>query len=309
MKRTIGRSRPAVGLLVRVALLLLSVGVVPVLHGQSAGDLASREVEFEAAFREFQGAEAAYRAARIRYDQASALVQRAEGPERAAALSRAFDLSQELQQLDRRLRGTAESLNQARRLYVEALDRRIDRLTADLAQGALPSADREGILALVQDLNNRLADLDSTPPVDDARIARLALPVLFDTRDTPDELLTKAGQLDLNADLLDRTIAVIDERIGELRARLRRNNVLRDFGANVDRFGGSRLPVGGSRPTSPSPAGGAASLPDSAGTFRLSPEEEITRLEALREDALRYRDQNRAQARQFRELAAGRRGL
>jgi len=297
---------------IRVGLLLLvaACGIPGEARGQTAARLAEREAEYESARLEFQAAEGAYRASRIRFDQVVAQREAARGEERSRILARANELSQELQNADRRVRITGDRLNTARQQYVDALDERLEHLVGTELTGARSPGEREGILALVADLELRLREAEDSPPVDEVRIRSLSVQVYYDPRDTPDQLILKARQLELQGEQLDSLVVEIDERIRVLESRLRRDEAIRDFSAGIDRFGAARLPVGVPSPRTTQTPETQEAEADSAGAVRRArtPQEEITELREFRTSALGLREQALAQARVFRDLARGREG-
>lgn len=291
-RRLAGRRRP-----VLTAVLAVVCASMP-LAGQSAADLARWDLRFETVQTEHLAAERALVEARALFDEALA---------RGGNPARAYDLSQQVQNQERRFRQTLEVVNQVRDSLVAALDRRFAYLVNVELQAASSPSNRAGILALAQDIEFRLQELERTPRIDERRVAEFSHPVTYDPRDTPTELRQKASRLELRVTQADLFIAEIDQRIEVLEGRQRFSQTVRDFSANVGRFDADRLRtgVGGSRPPNSreSPA-----VADSAGQPVRSAEEQVEMLRTLRETVIQYRDADRQRAVEFRRLASGRTG-
>lgn len=266
--------------------------------GQSAADLARWDLRFETVQTEHLAAERALVEARALFDEALA---------RGGNPARAYDLSQQVQNQERRFRQTLEAVTQVRDSLVAALDRRFAYLVNVELQATTTPAAREGVVALATDIQFRLQELERNPPIDERRVAEFSHPVTYDPRDTPTELRQKASRLELRVSQADLFIAAIDERIEVLEGRQRFSQTLRDFSANVGRFDADRLRtgVGGSRPANPREAPVAA---DSTGHPARTAQEQVEMLRALRETVIQYRDADRQRAIEFRRLASGRSG-
>lgn len=274
----------------------MGTGGVPEGAGQSASDLEAWELRYRSAEAAHEAAAAALAAARNAFDNAIAAGDRALANEQ----------SRQLQTLQRRFTQTAGDLAAARDSLIAAVDRRLEHLVNVEIARARTAVERAGVLSLARDLEFRLDELERIPPIDTARVADFAHPVTFDTRDTPAELRRKAALLELRVENADRFIEQIDERIGVLEGRQRRNAALNDFQANLGRFGDTRARVGAADRGVPSrdPAGGS----DPAGSDPRTPQDEIEDLRSLRAKVIELRDADRQRALEFRRLAAGRSG-
>lgn len=264
--------------------------------GQTATDLAQWEVRYQSALRAHEAAEAAMEEARVLFDQA----------QEARNLPLANERSQQRQIQQRRLRQTQAALNEARESLTAALDRRLRYLVeVEYAQATTEEA-RAGVLALAQDVEFQLRELDRTPPVDEARLAALAYPVTPTPRDSPSELESKARVLDLRVVQADSLLVVIDARVELLQGRERLYQELNDFSANNDRFSANRMRVGAAESRTSAPREGVAA--DSTGLPGRTPAEEIAQLRELRETVILLRNADRQRAVEIRRLATGRSG-
>lgn len=288
--------RPALGVVLLGGVCL--VGGLPASGlAQTASDLAQWEVRYQSALRAHEAAEAAMEEARVLFDQA----------QEARNLPLANERSQQRQNQERRLRQTLAALNQARDSLTAALDRRLEYLVEVEYDQATTDEAREGVLALAQDVDFQLRELDRTPPVDEARLAALAYPVTPNPRDSPSELESKARVLDLRVIQADSLLVVIDARVELLQGRERLYQELNDFSANNDRFSANRMRVGAAESRASAPREGAAAA-DSTGLPGRTPAEEIAQLRELRETVILLRNADRQRAVEIRRLATGRSG-
>lgn len=282
------------------AIAAVLVGVRPEggVQAQSAADLARWDLRFETVQTEHLAAQRALVEARALFDDALA---------RGGNHARAYDLSQQVQNQERRFRQTLESVNQVRDSLVASLDRRFAHLVNVELREATTADRRDGVLVLARDIEYRLQELERTPRIDGRRVEEFAHPVTYDPRDTPTELRQKASRLELRVGQADILIAEIDEQIEVLEGRQRFSQTVRDFSANVGRFDADRLRtgVGGSRPANPREAPSAA---DSTGQPIRTVQEQVEMLRELRATVVEYRDADRQRAVEFHRLASGRSG-
>lgn len=270
--------------------------------------LTQAELEFEAAVRERQSALAARAAVERRF---TSFTQEAEDARRQGdsdrleeALASAQAQLVELRRLDRRVAQTEERLEESRGAYLQAMDDRIEALLVE-ARTVTPE-ERGAILVIVEDLNNRVREVESGSDLTATLLTPVMPEVQFDPRDGPIELRAKAELLERQAERYDSLMAEVDDRLEELERRVRRDQLLRDFREGLDRFGDTQLPV---RPPAVTPPGAAEeqlaqadSIPDQES---LTPEDRIELLLFFRTELESTRDQLLVRARLFRDRAGG----
>jgi len=309
-----GAAAPGPGRLCRVwALLgLLVLGgafspLVSTVSGQVEEALAQADLEYEAALRALESAQAARTVVDARFTRA---LQQADDARQAGddgrmetALAQAQAQTAELTRLDRRVTQTQEALNQARQAYLTLLDVRLEAILDEA--GTAPPVEVAGLQILAEDLNNRLREVEATAGDSDLFRAPVMPEVSFDPRDGPVELRAKAELLQRRAVAYDSLMVRVNGRIGTLERRAERDQSLRQFLEGIDRFGETQLPVRTpdvrTRPPDEGPIAG-----DSATAGRqLSVEEQIEQLRFLFEELVDTRDQLRVRARLFRNRAGG----
>ncbi len=291
---------------------LLTGADAPLPAQQLSEIVAERELEFRSAESAHESAVDARSAAERRFSRALQEIEaaRESDDERRmeAAYARAQQQAVELQSLEQRVRQTAQRLDEARESLLDVLDRRLESLVSEL--GATPDPGRqEEIAALIRNLRTRVEEVERAGEfTEEVRLA--ALPeVTFDPRDGPVELRWKAELLQRRASQYEERIAEIDEQIGELRRRQRRDRNLQDLLAGIERFDDNQMPVGPPRETrdpetgSVDPDESEAGDTTAASGGEMTLEERIESLQVLRERIETHREQVLIQARQFRERA------
>ena len=118
----------------------------------------------------------------------------------------------------------------------------------------------------------------------------------IDPGDTRDEIRAKADLLERYAGRYDLMALDIDAQIELLEQRQRHARMVRDFGADLSRFGDLRVPVG--RPDATSD-----NAEDLSGGEELS--QRLEQLQQSREFVIERRDIARARAEEFRRRIGG----
>lgn len=286
-----GNRRQPAGLLRLVA---LAAGVCAVLPSAAA----SQDVE-ESAYR---AAESAYNAALRARDLArdlladaldEAIEARQSGDqaryERALAIYQ--DLGRELEQSNRELADRTARLDEAQRSYLLSVLDALDELYEELSQ--IPDArERDLIGRRIAVLIDEADQLERPIEIDDDPFPEINI----EPGDTRDDIQAKADLLELHARRHDLLLLDIDAQIELLEQRQRHARMVRDFGADLSRFGDLRVPVG--RPDATSD-----NAEDLIGTEELS--QRLEELQQSREFVIERRDIAMARAQEFRQRIGG----
>ena len=287
-----GKGRKPAGLLRLVALAASLCAVVP-----SAA--TSQDVEQS----EYRAAESAYNAAlsardleRDLLDDALDEVTEARQSGDQARYERALaiyqDQARELEQSERELTDAAGRLEQVRRSYLLSVLDELDELYEELPQA--PDARGRDLIGrridiLLADANplERPIDVDDNDPFPAINI---------EPGDTPDEIRAKADLLERYAAGYDLMVLDIDAQIELVEQRRRHARMVRDFGADLSRFGDLRVPMGRPEATSDN-------AEDLIGGEELS--QRLEELQQTREFVIERRDVARARAEEFRQRIGG----
>lgn len=209
--------------------------------------------------------------------------------ERALAIYQ--DRARELEQSNRELDAAAGRLNQARRSYLLSVLDELNELyeehaLAPDARGRDLIGRRIAVLADEADQLERPIEIDDDP-----------FPAInIDPGDTREEIRAKADLLERYAGRYDLMVLDIDAQIELLEQRQRHARMVRDFGADLSRFGDLRVPVG--RPDATSD-----NAEDLIGGEELS--QRLEELQQSREFVIERRDIARARAEEFRQRIGG----
>lgn len=282
-----GNGRKPAGLLRLVA---LAAGLCAVLPSAAT----SQDVEQS----EYRAAETAYNAAlsardleRDLLDDALDEVTEARQSGDQARYERALaiyqDQARELEQSDRELADAAGRLEQVRRSYLLSVLDELDELYEELPQ----APDARGRDLIGRRINILLADanqLERPIEIDDDPFPAINI----EPGDTPDEIRAKADLLERYAAGYDLLVLDIDAQIELVEQRQRHARMVRDFGADLSRFGDLRVPMG--RPDATSD-----NAEDLIGGEELS--QRLEELQQTREFVIERRDVARARAEEFRQ--------
>ncbi len=294
-------------------LFLSAIVVAPLLQALGSLDaqtteqaLGERRLEYREALAEHEAAQSAFRVVEQRFSVALAEADRARrsGDEDAQnrALAEALERSLPVGDRDRRVRETAERLEEARSVLIDVITIQLTELLG--AMSAAGPEEREQLDALWRDLNNERQGLEADAE-NPFRLDPLVLQdqVSFDPRDGPAEREAKAQLLERMAALADSTVLYTDRQIAALGDRLRQERQRRDFLAGVDRFGDTPPVVPTRRPGDP-----PVQATDSTGAPVRPPtlEERIQQLQAAKQEAEAYRDRLLVQAERFRRFTRSR---
>lgn len=282
-----GNGRKPAGLLRLVA---LAAGLCAVLPSAAT----SQDVEQS----EYRAAETAYNAAlsardleRDLLDDALDEVTEARQSGDQARYERALaiyqDQARELEQSERELADAAGRLDQVRRSYLLSVLDELDELYEELPQ----APDARGRDLIGRRINILLADanqLERPIEIDDDPFPAINI----EPGDTPDEIRAKADLLERYAAGYDLLVLDIDAQIELVEQRQRHARMVRDFGADLSRFGDLRVPMG--RPDATSD-----NAEDLIGGEELS--QRLEELQQTREFVIERRDVARARAEEFRQ--------
>ena len=287
-----GNGRKPAGLLRLVA---LAAGLCAILPSAAR----SQDVEQSA----YRAAETAYNAAlsardleRDLLDDALDEVTEARQSGDQARYERALaiyqDRGRDLEQSNRELADAASRLDEARRTYLESVLDELEQLSEELPQA--PDARSRDLIGrrinlLLDDANQleRPIDVDDNDPFPAINI---------EPGDTPDEIRAKADLLERYAGSYDLLVLDIDAQIELVEQRQRHARMVRDFGADLSRFGDLRVPMG--RPDATSD-----NAEDLIGSEELS--KRLEELRQSREFVIERRDIARARAEEFRQRIGG----
>lgn len=321
MRRLQGATRSASASLWLGVLVAAALAAPRPAGGQVEALLTQRELEYRAASSAYEAAVAARQAAQARAERATVEIDEARASGDANRLERLYAVATarwtEVTNEDRRVAETRERLRRARRALRDALEASLD-LLAGQARSTTSARERDELLALIRDRNNRLREIEAELAQGEDDVTRfIAMPeITFDPRDGPAELRIKADLLARRAAQADSVIAVIDREIADLQKRQRRERALRDFMSGIERFDESAVPVGRAGRDAADRAGRDAAdhgrgdaAADSLGKpAPLSVDEQITQLRTLRRKVEEYGAAARTKAEIFRQRAAGVRG-
>ena len=290
--------------LTTVVALCAAITAPGTLSGQTPPNLSQVRLDYQSAVSEAEAARFAFEArdgqwtevmdsiaaARAREDEAG----RTQWFARAEALAGARSTAAErYEERTRTAQGAGGRL-------AAVLDQEIERLVA-AADTASPLTFRN-LNAFVGDLELERDQLviESTVTVQAVALSSITI----DPIDGLEDILAKAELLEHRARQTDDNIADIDEQLSTLRERERFNRSRRDNLSELGRFDDNRLPVGSpGRGPETDPVVGVAPG-DSTTVQRLrTPEDQIRELQSLRADLVSFRDQLRARAVSFRDVA------
>ena len=275
-------------------LLALAAGLCAVLPS------AARAQDVEQS--QYRAAESAYNAAlrardleRDLLDDALDEVTEARQSGDQARYERALAIYQErgrgLEQSNRELADAASQLDEARRSYLESVLDELDELYDELPQ----TPDARGRDLIGRRIDFLLADADQLErpiEIDDDPYPAINI----EPGDTREEIRAKADLLERHARRNDLLLLDIDAQIELLEQRQRHARMVRDFGADLSRFGDLRVPVG--RPDATSD-----NAEDLIGGEELS--QRLEELQQSREFVIERRDVARARAEEFRQRIGG----
>lgn len=238
----------ALGLLLPVLLLLLPrPGTSTSLAAQQPPTLVERQLAYEEAKSLYEAAVLAWSARAQRYERELSRANSLRGAgseEQLEAVHRAFYAEAlALQQLDLRVAGTRQRLEETRERLLDAMDRRREELEEEL-ESAETAAERAEARNLLVDLGNQYRQIEEE--AGQPGESRLALYSAIEPRplDGAFELRNKARLLKRRAGEAEAQLEEMDREIDRLRARQRIQRNRRDFEAGLSRFDDTRPPVG-----------------------------------------------------------------
>lgn len=272
---------------------------------QVRDSLPQAELDYQAAVSNYEAAVAAREAVRERSANLLGQVEQARrsGSQSAyvAAQQQYWSHIPELERLDRRVADTRARVEESRRAFLRALDRRRetveDRL---LSSGVL---ERNGLLAQIRDLENQYDEVERDREAH--RSAPVFSPVELDPRDGPTELRVKADVLERRAQETETQIAEMTREIERLEGRLRLERQRADFQAPLDRFDANRVPVGPQNRNRTPQGEGVASEPSAVPLSELPLSQRIERMKEIRIQLESQRDLFRERAQSFRDRIRG----
>jgi hypothetical protein len=289
--------------------LLLGVVVVALpasVVGQVADALEQRQADFTAARSAYEAARDAQEAMDLRFQRALQVADSASLSGNQRLIDRSYTAAQqvarELEGLDRRVRETAERLEEARDQLLEAIGIRIDELLQE-AEDTTDPDEAFRLASILRDLDNQYAELQALEPEIEVAVMPEMAP---DPRDSPQDLLRKARAMDYWGDRYESQLADIASRLDDLQLEQRRDRRLADFLAGIDRFDDTQVPVTVGR-TGAEAQRNPEDLPPGADSIvAVRPiEERILDLESLRDRVAEILRQVRDRADLFRRLAGG----
>ncbi len=286
-----GKGRKPAGLF---RLVVLAAGLCAVVPSAAT----SQDVEQS----EYRAAESAYNAAlRARdlerdllddaLDEVTEARQSGDQGRYERALAIYQDQARELEQSERELTDAAGRLEQVRRSYLLSVLDELDELYEELPQ----APDARGRDLIGRRIDILLADanqLERPIEIDDDPFPAINI----EPGDTPDEIRAKADLLERYAAGYDLLVLDIDAQIELVEQRQRHARMVRDFGADLSRFGDLRVPMG--RPDATSD-----NAEDLIGGEELS--QRLEELQQSREFVIERRDVARARAEEFRQRIGG----
>lgn len=279
-------------------LRLVAMAAAAVLCAVLPSGAASQDVERSA----YRAAEGAYNAglraralARDLLDDALDEVTEARDSGDQARYGRALasyqDQARQLESSNRALDDDARRLDQARRSYLESVLDELDELYEELPQ----TPDARGRELIGRRIDFLLADADRLErpiKIDDDPFPAINI----EPGDTREEVRAKADLLERYAARYGELLLDIDAQIELLEQRQRHARMVRDFGADLSRFGDLRVPVG--RPDATSD-----NREDLIGGEELS--QRLEELHQSREFVVERRDIAMARAEEFRRRIGG----
>jgi len=274
------------------------------LSGQTPSNPSRVRLDYQSAVSEAQAARFALEARDGQWtevmDSIAAARARSDDVGRTQWFARAEGLADARSTAAERYEERAQVAQEAGTRLAAVLDQEIERLV--MAADTAGASSFRNINALVGDLELERDQLVRESSVTVQVVALSSITI--DPIDGPDDILAKAELLEHRARQADANIRDIEEQLVTLRERERFNRSRRDNLSELGRFDDNRLPVGpAGRGPDPDPVAGVA--PGDSATVQASRtvEEQIRGLERLRTDLIRFRDQLRARAVTFRDVA------
>ena len=209
--------------------------------------------------------------------------------ERALAIYQ--DLGRELEQSNRDLADATARLDEDQRTYLLSVLDELDELFEELPQ-AVDARERDLIGRRIAVLRDEADDLARPVEIDNDPFPEINI----EPGDTRDEIRAKADLLDGQVARYGLLLLDIDAQIELLEQRERHARMVRDFGADLSRFGDLRVPVG--RPDATSD-----NTEDLIGGEELS--QRLEELQQSREFVIERRDVAMARAAEFRQRIGG----
>ena len=260
------------------------------------------QAEYDVAFRALEQREAQFEQALADHDAARIAGDAAVAIRALTAVNR---LAAELREVRLRVDQRAQELRGSRYLLIQAYRRRVDGLIAQVAS-AQDESDRAGLVALLEDANNRRLELlGEEEPV---TVLEPMRDLTISPTDTPRDILRKASTLEYRAEQDSVRLEEVNRQLEELREDQALSRSVSDMLSGLDRFGDTRLPIG--------PPGARTAPPDSerllpgadslvVETRPMTLEERIESLELLASDLGERIVQIQAKALRFRARAGG----
>lgn len=199
--------------------------------------------------------------------------------------------ARELEQSNRDLDDAASQLEQAGRSYLLSVFDELNELYEELPQAPDARA-RDLIVRRIALLNDQADELERPIDPDMDPFPEINI----DPGDTPERIRAKVDLLERYARRYDLMALDIDAQIELLEQRQRHARMVRDFGADLSRFGDLRVPVG-------RPDAASENAEDLIGGEELS--QRLEELQQSREFVIERRDIARARAEEFRQRIGG----
>jgi hypothetical protein len=242
----------------------------PAAAQQPADPFQDRQLAYDAARSQYGAALDAWRVVEKQWNDA---VEDHDQGRRAGdqdrqntAITRALDVARELELSERRVETQRAALDRARTALLDALDDRIEQATAQ-ATSARTRAERDQFTARLADYRNQQEEIEADRDQPAVRLQLLYYPtIVFDPRDTPQDLTGKAQLLRRKAEQADSALARIDREIVSSERRLRLQRNADALVSGVERFDPGGPPLGA--PGRRVPPGNIPTRPDSAGVSR-----------------------------------------
>jgi hypothetical protein len=217
--------------------------------------------------------------------------------------------SEEMDRWDREVAAAAESLQEARDPYLNALSVRVEELLAELGI-TQDSQERADLLAILRATNDRYEALLQESFEEPELELQVASEWNIRRTDTPEDIRRKADALDRRADQFELQRALTEERLQRLVEDQRRSRTIANFLADLQRFDDTRTPVVRPGSLTSDPSNPDQALPPGADTLGLEErpltlDEQIASLQALQERLADYIQRYRDRAELFRRRAGG----
>ncbi len=235
------------------ALVVLWMGAFGVPNPAAAQDdpvLATYQrqgLRYEAAEDAYQAALTARRVIQSDFDAQldSVRIARASGDQ--AAFDRASErnmlLARELSRADRRVEATSDSLQVARREYLDAMDARVTALL-ERQDSATTRDEAQRISALLADLRNQYRELESSSDIFTPQALVLTGVLAYNPTDTPSRLRQKVELATRRIEEMQARIAEADDRIEGIEQRIQLARQSDNFQSSLGRFDDIAVPVG-----------------------------------------------------------------